>query len=216
MLYRDQLSGVGWSPTSSTDVTQLELVVSRKVTNSHDSHLKRIQFPYRSAKFGCVWKGLQIQCVQTCCRTSNEWRVNYWCILVGVDGPMYLAANYSVPVQCVRTSCSVDYSAIVAFVHCFRLTDSIGVLSMHVAALGALFLFMPYKIWHEYVIQNDPSIEAVHLTSFGGQANHQTECVTIVNIHHVAFTCAPAVLTANFYCYSLVSPIAWLYLKNAV
>ena len=38
MPYRDQLTGVGVKPT---DVTQLELVVSRKVTNSHDSHLKK-------------------------------------------------------------------------------------------------------------------------------------------------------------------------------
>ena len=37
------------------------------------------------------------------------------------------------------------------------------------------------------------------LTSFGRQTNHQ--CVTIVNIHQIAFTRAPAVLTANFYCY---------------
>ena len=37
-------------------------------------------------------------------------------------------------------------------------------------------------------------IEAVHLTSFGRQTNHQ--CMTIMNIHHIA-----AALTANFYCY---------------
>ena len=43
------------------------------------------------------------------------------------------------------------------------------------------------------------NIEAVHLTSFGGQTNHQ--CMTIVNIHHITFTHAPAVLMANFCCY---------------
>ena len=42
-------------------------------------------------------------------------------------------------------------------------------------------------------------IEAVQLTSFGRQTNHQ--CVTIVNIHHIAFTRATAVWTGNFCCY---------------
>ena len=43
------------------------------------------------------------------------------------------------------------------------------------------------------------TIDAVHLTSFGWQTNHQ--CMTIVNIHHITFTHAPAVLKANFCCY---------------
>ena len=37
------------------------------------------------------------------------------------------------------------------------------------------------------------------LTSFGRQTNHY--CVTVVNIHRIAFTRPPAVLTANFYCH---------------
>ena len=60
-------------------------------------------------------------------------------------------------------------------------------------------------------------IEAVHLTSFGRQTNHQ--CVTIVNIHHIAFTRAPAVLTANFYCYHEhhhgVHGLYWPYTDNS-
>ena len=50
-----------------------------------------------------------------------------------------------------------------------------------------------------YSYHNVNGIEAVHLTSFGSQTDHQ--CVTIVNIHHIAFTRATAVMTANFYCY---------------
>ena len=49
-----------------------------------------------------------------------------------------------------------------------------------------------------YYDSTDP-IEAVHLTSFAGQTNHQW--VTIVNSHHIAFTCAPAALTTNYCCY---------------
>ena len=47
----------------------------------------------------------------------------------------------------------------------------------------------------------------MHLTSFGRQTNHQ--CVTIVNTHHIAFTRAPAVLTANFYYHEHYHVGAW-------
>ena len=48
-------------------------------------------------------------------------------------------------------------------------------------------------------VKSCATIEAGHLTSLGPQTNHQ--CVTIVNIRHIAFTRATTVLTANFYCY---------------
>ena len=51
----------------------------------------------------------------------------------------------------------------------------------------------------QQVLYRRGGMEGVHLTSFGRQTNHQD--VTIVNIHHIAFTRAPATLTANFYCY---------------
>ena len=56
-----------------------------------------------------------------------------------------------------------------------------------------------YRISHSPTKHNLTTIEAVQLTSFGRQTNHQ--CVTIVNIHHIAFTRATAVWTGNFYCY---------------
>ena len=34
-----------------------------------------------------------------------------------------------------------------------------------------------------------------------GKTNHHCVCVTVVSIHHVAFTRAPSMLTANFCCY---------------
>ena len=42
-------------------------------------------------------------------------------------------------------------------------------------------------------------IEGVHLTAVDRQTNHQ--CVTGVDIHQIAVTCAPTVLSINFYCY---------------
>ena len=38
-----------------------------------------------------------------------------------------------------------------------------------------------------FSLKTIPAIEAVRLTSFGRQTNHQ--CVTIVNLYHIAFTC---------------------------
>ena len=63
-----------------------------------------------------------------------------------------------------------------------------------------VYVYMAIRIWHQCtLVARWLPIEAVHLTSFGRQTNHQ--CMAIVNIHHIAFTRATAVLTANFYCY---------------
>ena len=61
------------------------------------------------------------------------------------------------------------------------------------------YIYACVRVYMRSLLSKSICIEAVHLTSFGRQTNHQY--VTIVNIHHIAFTRAPAVLTANFYCY---------------
>ena len=78
-------------------------------------------------------------------------------------------------------------------------TPSLLVIRMHVGASAPFACMNREPSWSAHQTCTVLRIEAVHLTSFGRQTNHR--CVTIVNIHHIAFTRAPAVLTANLYCY---------------